>query len=136
MARIEKRTVKGHNYWYLVESYRNEQKQPRSRVLEYLGNTAAFVAWFNKKIKENVSTSVITVKSYEHGTMRALHRMADKLDIAGILGEAFPTKTRKEISRTTVFLACSFQRACHPGSNDAEFEWCKFYSDGNCHREN
>jgi hypothetical protein len=26
MARIEKRIVKGHNYWYLVESYRDEQK--------------------------------------------------------------------------------------------------------------
>ena len=81
MARIEKRPVKGHNYWYLVESYRNEQKQPRSRVLEYLGNTAALVAWFNKKIKENVSSSITTVKSYEHGTMLALHRIVDKLSI-------------------------------------------------------
>jgi hypothetical protein len=56
--------------------------------------------------------------------------MVDKLGIAKILGEAFPAKTRKEISRITVFLACAFQRACHPGSK------CKFYSDGNYHREN
>ena len=81
MARIEKRPVKGHNYWYLVESYRNEQKQPRSRVLEYLRNTTALIAWFNKKIKEIVSTSVITVKSHEHGTILALYWMVDKLGI-------------------------------------------------------
>ena len=123
MARIEKRTVKGHNYWYLVESFRNEQKKPRSRVLEYLGNTAALIAWFNKKIKESVSTSVITVKSYEHGTILALYRMVDKLGIVKILGEAFPAKTRKEISRLTVFLACAFQRACHPGSKSAFADW-------------
>ncbi|MDR1060400.1 MAG: IS1634 family transposase [Clostridiales bacterium] len=123
MARIERKRNKGNDYWYLVESYRNEKKQPRSRVIEYYGNTDSFVARLNDAIKEGSSTSVVAVRSYEHGTMFALHRMAEKLGLTGILDSAFPKRTRKKISRTTAFVACAFHRACHPGSKKAFADW-------------
>ena len=71
MATIQARTVKGHKYWYLVESRRVDGK-PRPIVLAYLGKADDLL----QKLQTHASVSV---KSYSHGGIAAL------LNLGGVL---------------------------------------------------
>ena len=61
MASLQKRTVKGIDYWSLVESRRVNGK-PRPVVVEYFGNTKKFAQWLMNGRNENK-----VLKSYSHG---------------------------------------------------------------------
>ena len=88
MASLQKRTVKGIDYWSLVESRRVNGK-PRPVVIEYFGNTKKFAEWLMKSRNENK-----VLKSYSHGDTFALMKIAEKLGIEAILDDVFPTRAR------------------------------------------
>ena len=119
MASLQKRTVKGIDYWSLVESRRVNGK-PRPVVIEYFGNTKKFAQWLMNGRNENK-----VLKSYSHGDTFALMKIAEKLGIEAILDDVFPTRTRKGVKRSTCLLLIALQSICNPGSK-SEFEaWLK-----------
>ena len=119
MAYLQKRTVKGIDYWSLVESRRVNGK-PRPIVIEYFGNTKKFAEWLMNSRNENK-----TLKSYSHGDTFALMKVAKQIGIEEILNEVFPSRTRKGVNRSTCLLLIALQSICNPGSK-SEFEmWLK-----------
>ena len=119
MASLQKRTVKGIDYWSLVESRRVNGK-PRPIVIEYFGNTKRFIEWLMNSRNENK-----ILKSYSHGDTFALMKVAKELGIEEILNDVFPSRTRKGVSRSTCLLLLALQSICNPGSK-SEFElWLK-----------
>ena len=119
MASLQKRTVKGIDYWSLVESRRVNGK-PRPVVIEYFGNTKKFAEWLMNGRNENKF-----IKSYAHGDTFALMKVAKQLGIEEILDDVFPTRIRKDVNRSTCLLLIALQSICNPGSK-SEFElWLK-----------
>ena len=74
MAFIQKKTVKGIDYWYLLESKRINGK-PQSITIEYFGNTKKFT----EKLIDSRNENKI-LKSYSHGDTYALMQIAKKLN--------------------------------------------------------
>ena len=119
MAYLQKRTVKGIDYWSLVESRRVNGK-PRPIVIEYFGNTKKFAEWLVNGHNENK-----ILKSFSHGDTFALMKIAEQLEIEAILDDVFPDRTRKGVKRSTCLLLIALQSICNPGSK-SEFEmWLK-----------
>jgi transposase len=119
MATLQKRTVKGTDYWSLVESRRINGK-PRPVIIEYFGNTKKFA---EKLMSERLENQVL--KSYTHGDTFALIRVADKLGIENILDDIFKSKARDGIKRSKSLLLIAIQRVCSPGSKNEFKDWFK-----------
>jgi len=115
MASLQKRTVKGIDYWSLVESRRVNGK-PRPVVIEYFGNTQKFAQSLINGRNENK-----ILKSYSHGDTFALMKIAERLEIEQILDNVFPSQKRKGIKRSTCLILIALQSICNPGSK-SEFE--------------
>ena len=115
MASLQKRTVKGIDYWSLVESRRVDGK-PRPVVIEYFGNTKKFAEKLINGQNENK-----ILKSYSHGDTFALMKIAERLEIEQILDIVFTTQKRKGIKRSTSLILIALQSICNPGSK-SEFE--------------
>jgi transposase len=119
MASLQKKTVKGIEYWSLVESKRINGR-PTPVVIEYFGNTKSFA----KKLMNGRNENKI-LKSYSHGDTYALMKIAQQLGIEKILDENLRAKTRNGIKRSTSLLLIALQSICKPGSK-SEFEsWIK-----------
>ena len=119
MATLQKRTVKGIDYWSLVESKRINGK-PRPVIIEYFGNTKKFA---EKLMNERLENQVL--KSYTHGDTFALIKVADRLGIEGILDGVFKSKTRDGLKRSKSLLLIALQRVCSPGSKNEFKDWFK-----------
>lgn len=119
MASLQKRTVKGKDYWCLVESKRINGK-PRPIIIEYFGNTNRFI---DTLLSDRLGNMVL--KSYSHGDTYALLRIADKLGIEEILDDAFKSKTRDKIRRSRSLLLIALQSVCNPGSKNGFEDWFK-----------
>jgi len=115
MASLQKRTVKGIDYWSLVESRRVNGK-PRPVVVEYFGNTKKFAEKLLNSQNENK-----ILKSYSHGDTFALMKIAERLEIEQILDDIFASQKRKGIKRSTSLILIALQSICNPGSK-SEFE--------------
>ena len=119
MASLQKRTVKGIDYWALVESKRINGK-PRPVIIEYFGNTKSFAEKLMNNRPENMK-----LKSYSHGDTYSLMRIAEKLGIENILDSIFTDKTRNGIKRSRSLLLIAMQRVCKPESKNKFEEWFK-----------
>ena len=119
MASLQKRTVKGKDYWCLVESKRINGK-PKPIIIEYFGNTNRFI---DTLLSDRLGNMVL--KSYSHGDTYALLRIADKLGIEEILDDAFKSKTRDKIRRSRSLLLIALQSVCNPGSKNGFEDWFK-----------
>jgi transposase len=117
MASLQKKTVKGIDYWYLVESKRVNGK-PKKIIIEYFGNTKKF----SDKIIEYRDERKI-LKSYTHGDTFALLQIAKKLKIEEILDTVFKDQERKNIKRSRSLLIIALQRACKPSSKNELHNW-------------
>jgi transposase len=115
MASLQKRTVKGIDYWSLVESRRVNGK-PRPVVIEYFGNTKKFAERLMNSRNENK-----ILKSYSHGDTHALIKIAERLEIERILDDGFTSQTRIGVKRSASLLLIALQSICNPGSK-SEFE--------------
>jgi transposase len=119
MASLQRRTVKGIDYWSLVESRRVNGK-PRPIVIENFGNTKKFAEWLMNGRNENK-----ILKSYSHGDTFALMKIAEQLEIESILDEVFKSRTRKGVKRSTCLILMALQSICNPGSKREFEEWLK-----------
>ena len=119
MASLQKRIVKGREYWSIVESKRINGK-PRPVIVEYIGNT--------KKLFERIQDNSIkdsSLKSYSHGDTYALMAIAKKLEIEKTLDAFFKKQTMGGVKRSTSLLLAAIQSACSPGSKSDFVEWFK-----------
>ena len=117
MAFIQKKTVKGIDYWYLVESKRINGKHKKITI-EYFGNTKKFT----EKLMDSRNETKI-LKSYTHGDTYALMKIAKKLRIEEILDSVFPTQIRDNLNRSRSLLLIAIQRVCKPDSKNELHNW-------------
>jgi len=117
MAILQKKSVKGIDYWYLVESKRINGK-PKKVIIEYFGNTKKF----GEKIVGYRDEKKI-LKSYSHGDTFALLQIAKKLKIEEILDTVFKDQERNNIQRSRSLLLIALQRACKPSSKNELHNW-------------
>lgn len=117
MASLQKRTVKGKEYWSIVESKRINGK-PRPIVIDYIGNT--------KKLLERIQNSSVkgcALKSFSHGDTYAMLTIAKKIGVETILDEIFSPQSKDGIKRSTSLLLAAIHRACKPGSKNSFADW-------------
>jgi len=119
MANLRKKTIKGIDYWYLVESKRIDGK-PKQIILEYFGNTKKFVETL---LSNRVESAVL--KSYSHGDTFALLRIAEKLNIENTLDNILKGQVRDNIKRSRSLLLIAIQRICKPDSKNELHNWIK-----------
>ena len=82
--RLMKKTIKGHTYWYLVESAR-VNGQPRITWQLYLGKPEDIAArWQGGR----------PVVVAEFGALAALWSLAERLDLVGIIDRVVPKRTQ------------------------------------------
>ena len=115
MASLQKKTVKGIEYWSLIESKRINGK-PTPIVIEYFGNTKSFAEKLMNGRNENK-----ILKSYSHGDTYALLKIAERLGIEHILDSILKPQTRNGVTRSKSLLLIALQSICNPGSK-SEFE--------------
>lgn len=117
MASLQRKIVKGKEYWAIVESKRVNGK-PRPIVIDYIGNR-------NKLMErlQNNSISGCTLKSFSHGDTYALFKLARKIGIEDILAQVFPSQTVDGLHRSTSLLLAAIHRACMPGSKNSFGDW-------------
>ena len=115
MASLQKKTVKGIEYWSLIESKRINGK-PTPIVIEYFGNAKSFAEKLMNGRNENK-----ILKSYSHGDTYALLKMAERLGIEHILDSILKPQTRNGVTRSKSLLLIALQSICNPGSK-SEFE--------------
>lgn len=106
MASLQARRVRGHTYWYIVESRRVHGK-PRPIPLAYLGKADALLARLQ-------ATEPLRLRSCAHGAVAALWAVAHALDIAGVIDRALLATGRR---RSGAALATAHPRPL-PVTND------------------
>jgi len=119
MASLQKKIVKGIEYWSLVESRRINGK-PRPIVIEYFGNTKKFAEILMNGRNENK-----VLKSYSHGDTFALLKIAELLNVEHILDDKIKPKTGNGLKRSTSLLLLALQSVCKPGSKSDFEAWIK-----------
>jgi transposase len=116
MAFLAKNTVKGIDYWRIVES-RREGARVRQVTLDYIGNT--------KKLSERIlgGGRQLSLKSYSCGGVRALLAVASRLGVIDCLNECLGAKKRDGIDRGTSLLLAAVHRVLAPGSKRTFARW-------------
>jgi len=127
MATIQAKTSRGHKYWYIVESRRVNGK-PRPVVLAYLGKAEDLLRHLEGKVGENV-----TLKSWSHGAVAALLRLAGELDVASIINGYVQSQRpymaekplRHGLTVGITLLLAGIGRACMPTSKRGWWSWAQ-----------
>jgi len=117
MASLQRKIVKGREYWSLVESKRINGK-PTPIVIEYYGNTKKFA---EKLLNGEYNNKIL--KSFSHGDTFALYKIVQKLEIEKILDNIFKKRTRSGLKRSQSIIIAAIQSACCPGSKNELFDW-------------
>jgi transposase len=113
MATLQKRISRGKTYWSIVESRRVNGK-PRPVILAYLGRAEDLL----KRLSEGVPQKV---KSYSHGSVAALLKIAEELKVVETINKHLPDHCRTIRDGFTVggsLLLAAIGRACRPTSKD------------------
>ena len=128
MAFIRKKSKKGQDYYWIVESYRVGTKV-RQRNLEYIGTVdelmkLALKGWKTENEKDTESMDKgLSFKAYIHGSCYALFLMAQLIGIEEILDKTLPPKTVRGMKRSRVLLLAMIHRAIDPQSKRAFAGW-------------
>ena len=126
MVSIHAKISRGHKYWYIVESKRVNGK-PRPIVLEYLGKADNLL----KRLRS--VTDRVHLKSYSHGAVAVMLKIASELDIVTIINKYIDSKRhyrpKKPLSNgltagITLTLA-AIGRVCSPTSKRGWQSWAK-----------
>jgi len=126
MASIQCKMSRGHKYWYIVESRRVEGK-PRPIVLAYLGKADGLLKRL-QGIKDSVK-----LKSYSHGLVAALLKIASKLEIVKTVNKYTDSKRhytskkpiRNNLTAGITLLLAAIGRICMPTSKRGWAAWAK-----------
>ncbi|RLE07269.1 IS1634 family transposase, partial [Candidatus Aerophobetes bacterium] len=117
MASLQKKKVHGKQYWYIVECRRVNGK-PRPFVLEYLGTPETLL----KRLKGEGKKKV---KSFSHGDVLALLKVAKEIELPDILKAHLPKAKRGGLSVADTILVGAIYRACEPGSKRKFERWAR-----------
>ena len=122
---MQKKTGK-HKYWYIVESRRVNGK-PRPVVLAYLGTAETLLQ------KLQGLATVGKLKSYSHGTVAALLKLAAQLEIPALINEHVKSSRaymadkpiRNELTVGMTLLLGAIGMVCTPTSKRGWWPWAK-----------
>ena len=126
--------VKGHEYFRIMESYR-ENGKIKHRTLYNIGNKSKLCELLPSYVRNGSGepdkippqakpvVEVAPVRCRIHGTVDLLWSVADWIDIRSIMDEVFPPGTANGIPRSTSLLISAIHRACHPGSMSEVASW-------------
>jgi len=116
MASLTKKNIKGHDYWYIVESKRINGK-PTPIIIQYLGTVNNLLNLLQGGSNE--------FKSYAHGAVAALMKIAQKTGILEIMGKLLPSQTRDGLKREESLLLAAIHRAIQPESKRSFSAWAE-----------
>ena len=125
MASLQSRISNGHKYWYIVESRRVNGK-PRPIPLLYLGKPNDILKRLQGGICKNIKC-----KSFSHGAVAALLKLADDIGVVDIINKHIPSnKKNKKHMRDGLTVGGSLtlraiEKVCHPCSNREFYSWAK-----------
>ncbi len=134
MASLQRRKVRGHSYWYIVESRRVNGK-PRPIPIAYLGKADDLLA----RLQANEG---IRIRSRSHGAVAALHALAQELDVAGTIDRHLqksgrrlrpsqkgqgrrPPQKNDGLTVGQSLCVVAIGRACHATSKRAFASWAR-----------
>ena len=132
MARFRKTISKDNTYLQLVESYRNDKKQPATRVLANLGNisnlteeqinslTQSFIKAVGLQHKFQMN-HLKAGKGYHYGTCLPIIALWNELALEQIIDNALSSKITIPVSRITLIQIAN--RFSDPGSKLACYRW-------------
>jgi transposase len=118
MATIRKQKVGKYTYWQIVESKRVNGK-PRPVVLMHLGTAEQLLY----KLKGGPLQKKI--KSYSHGAVYALWKIAEEMNLPSIFTQYFSSQKREDLLAGESLLLASIHRAIKPGSKRAFAEFAR-----------
>lgn len=125
MASLQQRISGGYKYWYIVES-RRVNGEPRPIPLLYLGKADDILKRLQGGICKNIKC-----KSFSHGAVAALLRVADDIRVIDIINKYVP-KNKKNGKQLRDGLTVggsltlrAIERVCHPCSNREFYTWAK-----------
>lgn len=119
MATITRRVIKGHVYYYLVESARINGK-PRLVKQKYLGTAQQIADAIDFKNTSVPKPEYSTV--YDFGSVTALFDIADRLDIRSII-DRHAGKREQGLPVSDTILLAAINRAVAPTSKKLFYEW-------------
>jgi transposase len=126
MATIQAKRCRGHKYWYIVESRRVNGK-PRPIVLAYLGKADDLL----RRLKG--VTKALKVKSFSHGAVAALLKVAHQIDVTNIINRHIKSQRsympekpiRNNLTAGITLLLAAIGRTCMPTSKRGWWSWAK-----------
>lgn len=132
MARFRKTTSKQNTYLQLVESYRNENKQPATRVLANLGNISNLPEEKIERLAESFIKAVgledkyqmnnfTAGKGYHYGSCLPVIGLWNELNLDGIINNSLSSKISIPVSQITLIQVAN--RFSDPGSKLACYRW-------------
>lgn len=110
MPSLQKKLIKGNTYWYITTSKRINGK-PTPIILKYLGTIENILK--QSTLSEDGS---VKYKSYSHGAVYALWKIAEKYNILNIMRKYFKSNSRSGNDVSTSLLLGAIHRACEGGS--------------------
>ena len=121
MPSLQRKKIKGHWYWYLVECRRVNGK-PRPFVLKYLGRNEKLLQLLTNPGANAAQTGITT---YAYGAVRSLLKVAEDLGLSEVFGRHFPDQERNGLNVAQTLLLASIYRALTPGSKRAFSTWAR-----------
>ncbi len=118
MPSLQKYSVKGHEYFRIVESRRIKGKSRPIPIL-HIGTREELI-----KRLLNPGHGPKRIRSFQHGDISCLKAIADRLDVCGIIDRHVPGR-RRGLSVGTGLLLCAMNRASKPVSKRAWADWAK-----------
>jgi transposase len=125
MASLQHRISNGQKYWHIVESRRVNGK-PRPIPILYLGKADDILKRFQGGICKNIKC-----KSFSHGSVAALLKIAEEIGVSDIINKYVPKnkKNEKQIrDGMTVggsLTLRAIEKVCNPCSNREFYTWAK-----------
>lgn len=115
MPSLQKKVIKGHTYWYITTSKRINGK-PTPIILKYLGT-------IENILKQSTLTEdgSVKYKSYSHGAVYALWKIAEKYNILRIMQKYFKSNSKSGIDISKSLLLGAIHRACDGGGSKRSF---------------
>lgn len=120
MASIRRQKVGDRTYWQVVESHRVNGK-PRPKVIKHIGTTDKLLAL----IEGSGNSEGFRFRSFSHGDVAALLKVADDFGITSAFDSIFPVQTRKSLGVGRMLLVGAVHRAVKPGSKRAFSTWAQ-----------
>jgi len=132
MARFRRTTSKGNTYLQLVASYRNENKQPATRVLANIGNistlseqqierlTLSFIKAVGMEDKFQLN-NFTAGKGYHYGSCLPVMALWQQLNLTEIINNALPEKVKIDVAQISLIQTAN--RFSDPGSKLACYRW-------------